>query len=327
MRKASGCSRRAALAAAVVAVAGWPVIVQSAEPLRIIVPWPTGGAADSLARLLALHLQEAGGRSVVVDNRGGANGIIGAEALARSTPDGNTVMFHSITSHATNAVLQAKLPYDTFDDFKPVTQVTSMPLVIVVHPDVPAKTVQELVEAAKRRPGSLSYASIGNGSMPHIAGELLNLRAGIDMRHVPYKGGGPALQDTLAGHVPVYFSGITVSLPHIRSGKLRALAVTGSARAPQLPDVPAVAETPGLGGYEASITYGVWAPAKAPAQTIEQLRTLVSKAVARREFQERLVSAGALPAQVGSAEQMTATLRSDVEALRKIAATAGLTLQ
>jgi tripartite-type tricarboxylate transporter receptor subunit TctC len=280
-----------------------------------------------LGRLLAVQLQEVGNRSVVVDNRGGANGIIGAEALARSAPDGNTVMFHSITSHATNAVLQRKLPYETFDDFTPITQVTSMPLVIVVNPDFPASNVRGLIEAARRKPASVSYASIGNGSMPHIAGELLNLRAGIDMRHVPYKGGGPALQDTLAGHVPVYFSGITVALPHIRSGKLRALAVTGPTRAPQLPDLPTVAETAGLAAYQASITYGLWAPAKIATDRVDRLRELMSRVVARSEFQDKLISAGALPPRVGSADQMTATLRAEIDSIRKIASTTGLSLQ
>lgn len=322
-------SRRSLLAATVGAAAAWASGVRATEstPLRIIVPWPTGGATDSLGRLLAVQLQEVGNRSVVVDNRGGANGIIGAEALARSAPDGNTVMFHSITSHATNAVLQRKLPYETFDDFTPITQVTSMPLVIVVNPDFPASNVQGLIEAARRKPASVSYASIGNGSMPHIAGELLNLRAGIDMRHVPYKGGGPALQDTLAGHVPVYFSGITVALPHIRSGKLRALAVTGPTRAPQLPDLPTVAETAGLAAYQASITYGLWAPAKIATDRVDRLRELMSRVVARSEFQDKLISAGALPPRVGSADQMTATLRAEIDSIRKIASTTGLSLQ
>ncbi len=205
-----------------VAAQSYPV-----KPIRMIVPWPPGGATDIFARTLSEPLSRALGQTVIVDNRGGSNGIIGAEAVARAAPDGYTTMFHITTSHVTNTVVYKKLNYDTLNDFAPITRITWTPMVIVLHPAFPPKTVAELVTLAKSRPGQVDYASFGIGSMSHLAGELLNGMAHVRMTHVPYKGGAAALIDTIAGHVPLNFAGLTPALPHINAGKLRALAVTG----------------------------------------------------------------------------------------------------
>src|SRR5687768_17202986 len=211
----------------------------------MVVPWPPGGTNDILGRALAEPLGRALGQQVIVDNRGGSNGVIGAEAVARAPGDGYTIMFHSITSHATNPAVYKKLGYDTINDFTPITQIAWVPLLIVAHPSFPARNVRELIAIARARPGEVNYASFGQGSMSHLAGELLKAMAKIDIVHIPYKGGGPALVDALAGHVPVYFSSIVPSLPNIKAGRLRAIAITGAERSKQLPDVPSVSETSG----------------------------------------------------------------------------------
>ena len=258
------------------------------KPIRMVVPWPPGGTNDILGRSLAEPLGRTLGQQVIVDNRGGSNGVIGAEAVARAPGDGYTIMFHSITSHVTNPAVYKKLAYDTINDFTPVTQIAWVPLVIVVHPSFPAKNVRELIAIAKSQPGQVNYASFGQGSMSHLAGELLKMMAKIDIVHIPYKGGGPALIDALAGHVPVYLSSIAPSLPNIKAGRLRVLGLTGTDRSKQLPDVPTVAETPGLKGYDATIMYAIWAPAKTPREIVNQLHGAIVKVIHTPQFKERL---------------------------------------
>ena len=311
------------LAAFGVALSAWgqnyPV-----KPLRMVVPWPPGGANDILGRELAEHMSRLIGQQVIVDNRGGANGVIGAEAVARAAPDGYTFMMHSLTSHATNPSIFKKLSYDTLNDYAPITQVASVPLMIVVHPSFPAKTVRELVQLAKAKPGSISYASFGTGSMSHLAGELLNVMAKIDMTHVPYKGGGPALIDTVAGQVPVYFAGVTTGLSNVQAGRLRALAVTGSTRSKPLPDVPMVGETPGLKGYEAIVTYAAWTPAKTSPEIINRLNATIIKAMQAPEFRARLDREGCSDPIGGSPETLATVLRSEIDKLAKIVKAAGI---
>ncbi|MCA3149964.1 MAG: tripartite tricarboxylate transporter substrate binding protein, partial [Rhodocyclaceae bacterium] len=239
--------------------AGWPV-----KPVRMVIPWPPGGGADIVGRILAEPLGQALGQQLVVENRGGSNGVIGAEAVARAAPDGYTIMFHSVTPHMLNPSFFAKLPYDTFTDFAPVGLVAEVPLAIVVNPVLPVKTLPDLIALARKNPGQLSFASFGAGSISQLAGELFNRQFGLKMTHIPYKGGGPALIDTLGGHVPIYFSGIGTSLPQLRAGKLRALGVTTATRSKLLPDVPTVDEAAGSKGYEASVMFGLFAPAKTP---------------------------------------------------------------
>ena len=311
-----------------IAVAG-PVSAQAypAKAVRMVVPWPPGGGADILARVLSDPLTRALGQQVVVDNRGGSNGIIGAEAVARAAPDGYTIMFHSITSHVINPAITSQLPYDTLADFAPVTQVAAVPLVIVVHPSFPAKTIREFVALAKARPGEINYASFGAASMSHLAGEQLKIMAKIDIVHIPYKGGGPALIDTLAGHVPVYFSGVQTAYPHVQAGRLRPLAVTTLARMKQYPDIPAVAETVGLKDYEASVMFAIWAPARTPREIVARLQSEVSRAIQQPDFRARLEREGAGEPVGNTPEQMAATIRADMDRLGKLVRAAGVKLQ
>ena len=298
--------------------------VYPTKPIRMVVPWPPGGTNDILGRALAEPLGRTLGQQVIVDNRGGSNGVIGAEAVARAPGDGYTIMFHSITSHVTNPAVYKKLAYDTINDFTPITQVAWVPLVIVVHPSFPAKTVRELIAIAKARPGEVNYASFGQGSMSHLAGELLKTMAKIDIVHIPYKGGGPALIDALAGHVPVYFSSIAPSLPNIKAGRLRALALSGTVRSKQLPEVPTVAETPGLKGYDATIMYAVWASAKTPPEIVNRLHGALVKVLHTPQFRERLDFEGASEPIGNTPEQMAATIRADMKKLVKLAEVSGL---
>ena len=297
------------------------------KAVRMVVAWPPGGGADIMARILSEPLSRTLGQQVIVDNRGGSNGIIGAEAVARAAPDGYTILFHSITSHVINPAIVKKLPYDTITDFAPITQVASVPLVIVVHPSFPVKTIRDLIVLAKARPGEINFASFGAASMSHLAGEQLNLMAGIRMVHIPYKGGGPALIDTLAGHVPVYFSGIQTSYPHIQSGRLRALAVTSPSRMKQFSELPTVAETTGLKDYDAAVMFATWAPAKTPRDILNRLHGDTVKALQAPEFRSRLEREGASEPIGNTPEQMTATIRSDMERLGKLVKAANIQLQ
>ena len=297
----------------------WP-----AKPVCMVVPWPPGGANDILGRELAEHMTRLMGQQVIVDNRGGANGVIGAEAVARAAPDGYTFMMHSLTSHATNPAIYTRLNYDTINDFAPVTQVAWLPLMIVVHPAFPAKTVGDLLRIARAQPGAISYASFGTGSMSHLAGELLKVMAKIDMTHIPYKGGGPALIDTVAGQVPVYFAGVTTALSNVQAGRLRVLAVTGNVRSKPLPNVPTVAETPELKGYEASVTYAVWVPARTSPDIIGRLNGIVIKAMQTPEFRARLEREGCSDPIGGTPELLAAAQRSEIDKLAKIVRAAGI---
>ncbi len=294
------------------------------KPVRMVVPWPPGGATDIFARMLAEPLSRALGQQVIVDNRGGSNGIIGAEAVARAVPDGYTIMFHIITSHVTNPAVYKKLNYDTLNDFAPVTQTAWTPMVIALHPAFPPKTVSELVALAKARPAQVDYASFGIGSMSHLAGEMFNGMAKVRLTHIPYKGGAAALIDTIAGHVQVNFAGIAPSLPHVHGGKLRALAVTGKARSKQLPEVPTVAATRGLENYEATNTFATWAPAKTPPDIITRLHGAMVNVMQTTEFKQRLEREGASDPIGNTPEQMAATLRADMEKLTKLARAAGV---
>jgi tripartite-type tricarboxylate transporter receptor subunit TctC len=265
----------------------WP-----AKPIRMVIPWPPGGGADIVGRILAEPLGQALGQQLVVENRGGSNGVIGAEAVARAAPDGYTIMFHSVTSHMLNPSFFPKLPYDTFTDFAPVGLVAEVPLAIVVNPVLPVKTLADLLALARKNPGQLSFASFGAGSISQLAGELFNRQFGVKMTHIPYKGGGPALVDTLGGHVPIYFSGIGTSLPMLRAGKLRALGVTTAARSKLLPDVPTVDEAAGSKGYEASVMFGLFAPAKTPQAIVTRLNAETVRLLESADFQNRLANQG-----------------------------------
>ena len=259
--------------------------------VRLIVPWPAGGGTDMLARPIAQKMGEFLGQQVIVDNRGGASGIVGSEIAAKAPADGYTIVIDNVSSHATNATLYKQLPYNSLRDFAPVSLLTAVTNVIVVHPSVPVKSLKELVALAKARPGQLSFATYGAGGTTHLAGEMLKNRAGIDMIHVPYKGGAPALVDAVAGHVPVYFSVFNTSLAQIKAGKLRPLATTGAERSSLMMEVPTVAES-GYPGFEANNWYGMLAPAGLSREQVARLNTETRKTLQSPDVIERLTVQG-----------------------------------
>ena len=285
----------AALAASLAAALAPVAFAQPAyptKPIRIVVPFPPGGTTDILARAAAQKMTEAWKEKAVVDNRPGAGGNIGAELVAKAPADGYTLLMGTVGTHAINASLYAKMPYDHVKDFAPVILVAAVPNVLVVHPSVPATTVAELIAYAKANPGKLNFASSGSGTSIHLAGELFKVMAGVQMTHVPYKGSAPAIADLLGGQVQLMFDNLPSALPQIRAGKLRALAVTSSQRAAALPDVPTIAES-GLPGYEASSWFGLLAPAGTPADIVAKINGEVARWLASPEAKEKLLAQGA----------------------------------
>ncbi len=273
------------LAADLVTAQSYPV-----KPIRIVVPYPPGGGTDVVARTIAQKLHETLGQPAIVDNRAGANGIIGTDQVAKAPADGYAVLI-TIATHAINPTLYAKLPYDSAD-LAPVSLLAEYPFVITVHPSLPAKTLKEFIAFAKSRPGQLSYASSGNGSGPHLGMELFKGMAGIDMVHVPYKGAGQAMTDLLSGQVPVFLNNFLAGMPMIKAGRLRALAVTGRQRSVAMPELPTVAEA-GLPGFVVTGWYGMFVPAATPAPVVGALHAGVVKALKSKDVSERLSSEAA----------------------------------
>ncbi len=269
------------------------------KPVRLIVPFGPGGPGDAIGRMLSKKLNESLGQPVVVDNRSGATTIIGTQIAAESPPDGYTLLLIS-TTHAVNPGLFKKLPYDPIKDFAPVTLVTSTPFMLVIHPSVAANSVSELVALARSKPGQLNYGSSGNGSSIHLTTELLKTAAKIDMTHVPYKGSGPAFIDLIGGQVQLLFSSTLSSLPHVKSGKVRGLAITSLKRAPSLPTIPTIAES--YPGFESSSWFGILAPAMTPKPVIERLLADTRAALKSPEVNQALVSQGAEPGGSSPAE-------------------------
>jgi tripartite-type tricarboxylate transporter receptor subunit TctC len=262
------------------------------KPVRMIIPFPPGGSNDVVGRLFATHLSEKLGRQVIVDNRGaGAGGIVGTEVAAHAPPDGYTILVISL-AHAVNPWLY-KLPYDPIKAFAPIAMLGSGPNVLVVHPDLPVKSVKELVEMAKSQPGKLQYAHAGIGSFQHLTGELFKIMAKVDILGVPFKGGGPAMIDIVGGHTKVMFSSLVQTTPHIRSGKLRALGTGGLERNPVLPDIPTVAEA-GVPNYEGVNWWGLVAPAGTPPAIIERLHKAVTEVQDSAEVQKQFANEGAM---------------------------------
>ena len=262
------------------------------KPIRLVVPFPPGGATDILARAVAVKLTDTWGQPVVVDNRPGAGGNIGSELVAKAAPDGYTLEMGTVGTHAINASLYAKMPYDHVKDFAPVILVAGVPNVLVVNPSLPVNSVQELIAYAKANPGKLNFASSGSGTSIHLSGELFKVMAGVQMTHIPYKGSAPALQDLIGGQVQLMFDNLPPSLPQIKAGKLRALAVTSATRSPALPDTPTIAES-GLPGYEASSWFGVLAPAGTPPAIIAKLNAEIGAWLATPEAKEKMLALGA----------------------------------
>lgn len=291
-----------------------------AKPIRLIVGYTPGGATDIVARLLATKLQEALGQTVIVENKPGAGSNIASELVAKSAPDGYTLLVGSI-ANATNMVVYKNLGYDTLRDFAPVTQLMSAPSVLAVHPSFPAKNLQELIALAKRDPGKYAFASSGSGGSPHLAGEMLKLRAGIDLIHVPYKGAAPALSDLLGGQVQMAFQTALSAVPHLQSGQLRAVAVAANKRLAQLPNVPTMAEA-GLPDFEVSSWNGLFAPAKTPPEIVARLHAEAVKALTTPDLREKLNAQGAEA--VGSTpEEFRAYIRAEIEKWGKVVRASG----
>jgi tripartite-type tricarboxylate transporter receptor subunit TctC len=263
------------------------------KSVRFIVPWPAGGGADFLSRVVSEKLSERWQRTVVVDNRGGAGGILGTELAAKAPADGYTWFLCTTPSTITPA-LHGKVSFDLMKDFVPVILLASAPYVLAAHPSVPVKSVPELIAYAKSNPGRLSYSSSGNGSAPHLAGELFKTRAGVQMTHVPYKGTAPALADTIAGHVQLTFANLVPTLPQVRSGKLRGLAVTGAQRVKQLPELPTIAESV-LPGFQVTVWYGIEVPAGTPKHVVTTMNRDINEVLRLPEVAERLSREGATP--------------------------------
>jgi tripartite-type tricarboxylate transporter receptor subunit TctC len=291
------------------------------RPIRIVVPFPPGGATDILARDVAQKLTDAWGQAVIVDNRPGAGGNIGSELVAKAAPDGYTLEMGTVGTHAINASLYAKMPYDHVKDFAPVILVASVPNVLEVNPALPVNSVAELIAYAKANPGKLNFASSGNGTSIHLSGELFKVMAGVQMTHVPYKGSAPALQDLIAGQVQLMFDNLPPSLPQIKAGKLRALAVTSAARASALPDVPTVAEA-GLPGFEASSWFGVLAPAGTPPAIVAKLNAEIARWLATPEAKEKLAKQGA-DAAGGSPEDFAKHIAAETAKWAKVVKESG----
>ncbi|MCW5593888.1 MAG: tripartite tricarboxylate transporter substrate binding protein [Burkholderiales bacterium] len=260
------------------------------KPIRLVVTYPPGGGADLMARLVAPKMAEALGQQVVVENKPGASGQIGAAEVARAAPDGYTLMLDA-SSFAVNPSLYAKLPYDPNRSFTPLAVLALYPNMLVVTPSFPPKDVKELVALAKEKPGTVAFASSGNGSAQHLAGELFKQKAGVDMTHIPYKGGGPALNDVIGGQVPVFFANVASGLTHVNGGKLRALAITGATRVPSLPDTPTMAEA-GIPGYEVYEWNAIFAPAGTPPAVIEKLAEAIASAMRSAVVRARVASLG-----------------------------------
>ncbi len=296
--------------------ANWPN-----KPIRYIVPFAPGGTTDILARMFAEKLAISLGQPVVIENKPGQGGSVGVAELARAAPDGYTIGGGTISSHAINASLYAKLSYDPVTSFAPITLYATQPNVLLVHPGVPARTVAEFIQLLKASPDKYSFGSAGSGTSQHISGELFKVMAGVQMQHIPYRGSGPMLTDLLGGNIPAAMDNIASAIPHMKAGKLRALAVTTAARSAVAPDVPTLAES-GLPGYEISSWQALFAPAGTPPAIIERLYTEITGIMKTPEMQKRFFDLGLDPSGM-SPQDLTALIKADVPRLGKVVRDSG----
>jgi tripartite-type tricarboxylate transporter receptor subunit TctC len=291
------------------------------KPIKIIVAYPAGGANDIVARAIAQELAPDLGQSVVIENKSGAAGTVGAEAAAKSPPDGYT-LFMAAGAHTLAPSLYVSLPYDIVRDFQPVSLAATGTYLLVVHPSVPARSVKELIELAKAKPGTLNFASSGVGAPPHLAGVMFQKLAGVTLNHVPYRGDTPGIADLVAGHVQLAFLSIQPLIPQVKAGKLRALAITSGMRSPAIPDLPTIAES-GLPGYDIGTWWGLLAPAKTPMPIVDRLAAAMRKATAVPSIRERF-AAGGIAAQSNTPKEFAAMIKSEVGRYGELAAAAGV---
>jgi tripartite-type tricarboxylate transporter receptor subunit TctC len=313
-RRAEGEPMKRILAALLL----WPclALAQSypVRPVRIVVPYPPGGATDVMARVVAQKLSESWGQQAVVDNKPGASGSIGSELVAKSAADGYTLLLQG-TQHAINLSIYKQLPYDTLRDFTPVAYIAVAPFLLVLHPSVPANSVTELIAWIKTKPGGVNYGSSGVGGAAHLAGEMFKTTAGVQLTHIPYKGAAPAMADLLGGQVPMVFDPIPTSIPHVRGGKIKVLAITSARRSPLIPEVPTVAES-GLPGFEVAAWFGLYAPAATPADVVNKLNADVNRVLQLQEVKEKFAALGADSAPM-TTEQLALHLRSEIAKFAK----------
>jgi len=291
------------------------------KPIRYVVPYPPGGPLDIVARVLGQKLSERWGQPVIVDNRAGAGGNIGVDRVAKAPADGYSIVMGAVATHAINVHLYSKLPFDPVKDFAPVVLITQVPNILVVNPQVPAKSVKELIAAARARPGGLNFGSGSTGSAGHLAGELFKTMAGVELVHVPYKGAAPAVADLLAGQVQLMFDNLASALPNVKAGRLRALAVTTLRRSPQVPELPTIAES-GLPGFDVSTWFGVFAPAGTPRPVVAKLNRELTAILGLPEVRDRLATLGAEPAP-NTPEEFAAFVRAELAKYGKVVKASG----
>ena len=315
------CRIAAALFAAVLSAGAAPSVIAAGEaypskPIRLVVPFPAGGPLDAVARAIGPKLADAWGQPVVIDNRPGAGGNIGADLVAKSVPDGYTILEGALSTHAVNVSLYSKMPYDPIRDFAPIALVAVTPNVLVVNPSLPVSSVKDLIVYAKAHPGKLSFGSGSNGSAGHLAGEAFKTEAGVDMVHVPYKGGAPAMQALLSGDTQLMFDNLANSTPQLKAGKIKALAVTTAKRSALAPDLPTLAET-GLPGFDIYTWWGFMAPAGTPKEIIAKWNAEVARILATPEMKAFFAQQGAEPAPT-SPEEFATLIRREIPKYAKI---------
>ena len=293
-----------------------------ARPIRFVVPYAPGGPLDLIARAIGQKLTEATGQAVVVDNKPGAGGNIGADIVAKAAPDGYTIVMGAVATHAINPTLYPKIPYDPVKDFTPVAMVAVVPNVLVVNPALPVKSVKELIDFAKARPSYLNFASGSTGSTGHLAGELFNALAGVQMVHIPYKGGAPAMADLLVGQVQLMFDNLANALPQVKAGKLRALAVTTAQRAAFAPDLPTLAEA-GVPGFDLTTWFGIFLPGNAPRDIVLRLNTEINKALNAPDMKDRLEKMGAEPPANNTPERFAAFIKVEFDKYARVIKASG----
>jgi tripartite-type tricarboxylate transporter receptor subunit TctC len=317
--------RRFSLLIVAVTMAGAALAQYPAKPVRIVVPYPPGGTSDILARLIGAKLADSLGHPFPVENRPGASGAIGSQVVAKAAPDGYMLLLGTASTHGVNSAVAKSLPYDAVKDFSPITVVGGTPNVILVHPDIAAKSLAELLALARSKPGRLNFGSTSLGGTPHMSAELLKMMTGVDIVHVPYKGAGPMLADLIGGQVQIGFDNLPSSTGHIRSGKVRALAVTTPKRWPGSPEIPTVAES-GVPGYEVSGWFGLLAPGGTPRPVVDTLYRAISAALKQPEMQKQMLEFGAEPGG-NPPEDFARQIAAEIEKWKKVVSATGVKVE